>query len=145
MEKGQPRRNEQVTDPGVNDKRLLVTESEFASVLQRAERETNTLSAIIRQAWDTGNWRLLTKKQAAIATNAHMEVLVNAGAGLAGAALVAIVQIYIHHSMLREERAKLQSDYALETQRLASEYKRINELKQEADSQVRIKIAEHLG
>ena len=74
-EKGQSRREEQVTDPGVNDKRLLVTEPEFASVLQRAERETNTLSAIIRQAWDSGNLRVLTKKQAATATNAHISLI----------------------------------------------------------------------
>jgi hypothetical protein len=66
---------EQVTDVGVKDKRLLVTEPEFASVLQRAERETNTLSAIIRQAWDNGNLRVLTKKQAATATDAHVALI----------------------------------------------------------------------
>jgi hypothetical protein len=74
-EKGQVRREEQVTDPGEKDKRLLVTEPEFASVLQRAERETNTLSAIIRQAWDTGNLRVLTKKQIARATDAHISLI----------------------------------------------------------------------
>jgi hypothetical protein len=66
---------EQVTDEGEKDKRLLVTESEFASVLQRAERETNTLSAIIRQAWDTGSLRVLTKKQTAKATDAHISII----------------------------------------------------------------------
>jgi hypothetical protein len=73
--KGQVRREEQVIDPGEKDKRLLVTEPEFASVLQRAERETNTLSAIIRQAWDTGNLRVLTKKQSARATDAHISLI----------------------------------------------------------------------
>ena len=44
-------------DHGVTDKRLLVLEGEFASVLQVCAREKNTLSAIIRQAWDTGDLR----------------------------------------------------------------------------------------
>jgi Protein of unknown function (DUF3987) len=75
-ERGQiVRHEEQVTDAGVKDKRLLVTEPEFASVLQRAERETNTLSAIIRQAWDSGNLRVLTKKQSAWATDAHISIV----------------------------------------------------------------------
>jgi hypothetical protein len=75
-ERGQiVRYEEQVTDDGEKDKRLLVTESEFASVLQRAERETNTLSAIIRQAWDSGSLRVLTKKQSARATDAHISII----------------------------------------------------------------------
>ena len=69
------RHEEQVTDSGVQDKRLLVTESEFASVLQRAERETNTLSAIIRQSWDSGSLRVLTKKQSASTTDAHISII----------------------------------------------------------------------
>jgi hypothetical protein len=75
MVKEKGRLVEQVTDPGEKDKRLLAVEPEFASVLQRADRETNTLSAIIRQSWDTGNLRVLTKKQAARATNAHISVI----------------------------------------------------------------------
>ena len=42
-------------DSGVSDKRLLVFESEFASPLQVMAREGNTLSVVMRQAWDTGN------------------------------------------------------------------------------------------
>lgn len=63
------------SDSGVSDKRLLVVEPEFARVLQVAERESNTLSAIIRQAWDTGNLRILTKKQAAQATDAYVSII----------------------------------------------------------------------
>lgn len=75
-ERGQiVRYEDQVTDEGEKDKRLLVTESEFASVLQRAERETNTLSAVIRQAWDSGSLRVLTKKQSARATDAHISII----------------------------------------------------------------------
>jgi hypothetical protein len=63
------------SDPGEADKRLLVIEPEFARVLQVIEREANTLSAIIRDAWDTGMLRILTKKQAAQATDAHISII----------------------------------------------------------------------
>jgi Protein of unknown function (DUF3987) len=64
--------SEKITDAGEPDKRLLVMEPEFASVLQVIERESNTLSAVIRQSWDTGILHILTKKKAATATNAHI-------------------------------------------------------------------------
>lgn len=57
------------------DNRLMVTEPEFARVLQVAEREANTLSAIIRQAWDSGNLRVLTKKDGARSTDAHISII----------------------------------------------------------------------
>lgn len=63
------------TDPGVTDKRLLAYESEFASILRVLDREGNTLSAIIRQAWDDGNLRSLTKNSPAVATNAHISIV----------------------------------------------------------------------
>jgi hypothetical protein len=66
---------EAVSDQGEKDKRLLVVEPEFARVLQVSERESNTLSAIIRQAWDCGDLRILTKKQAARATEAHISLV----------------------------------------------------------------------
>lgn len=66
---------EVVSDLGEKDKRLMVRESEFARVLQVAERETNTLSAIIRDAWDTGKLQTLTKNQAAYATSAHISII----------------------------------------------------------------------
>jgi hypothetical protein len=66
---------EVVSDEGEKDKRLLVAEPEFGRVLQVSERESNTLSAIIRQCWDTGNLRILTKKQAARATEAHISII----------------------------------------------------------------------
>ena len=64
-----------VTDPGVKDKRLLLVEPEFGSTLRVLEREGNTLSAQIRQAWDSGNIRVLTKNKAARATDAHISIL----------------------------------------------------------------------
>jgi hypothetical protein len=64
-----------VTDEGVSDKRLLVFEGEFASVLRVCGRDGNTLSAIIRNAWDTGNLRTLTKNSPAVATGAHISII----------------------------------------------------------------------
>src|SRR5262249_42743175 len=48
-------------DPGEADKRLLVYEPEFANVLRQIERQGNTLSAVLRQAWETGNLGTLVK------------------------------------------------------------------------------------
>jgi hypothetical protein len=63
------------SDPGVSDKRLLVLESEFASVLKVAGRDGNTLSPIIRQSWDTGDLRTLTKNSPAKASGAHISLI----------------------------------------------------------------------
>ncbi len=66
------RYTDQIVDTGVTDKRLLAAESEFASLLRVLEREGNTLSAVLRQAWDTGTLRALTKNSPAKATGAHI-------------------------------------------------------------------------
>jgi len=63
------------TDPGITDKRLLVIEPEFASVLKVCDRETNILSTTIRQAWDSGDLRTLTKNSPAKATGAHISII----------------------------------------------------------------------
>lgn len=62
-------------DPGVADKRLLVLESEFASVLKVLDRQGNILSTVVRQAWETGDLRTLTKTSPAKATGAHVSVI----------------------------------------------------------------------
>ena len=64
-----------VVDPGVTDKRLLDLESEFASTLRVIGREGNTLSATIRQAWDTGNLAVLTRNNPLRATGAHISII----------------------------------------------------------------------
>ena len=66
---------EVIADAGVDDKRLLVVETEFASVLKAAARERNTLSPVIRAAWDTGTLRTLTKNSPAVATDAHISII----------------------------------------------------------------------
>jgi len=64
-----------LVDAGVEDKRLLVIEAEFASVLRILQREGNTLSPIIRNAWDSGNLRSLTKNSPAVASGAHISII----------------------------------------------------------------------
>jgi hypothetical protein len=75
-EKGRVIRYETViADHGVEDKRLLVVEPEFAAVLRIMEREGNTLSATARQAWDSGNLRILTKNSPAKSSDAHVSII----------------------------------------------------------------------
>jgi len=77
-EKGKPTGDFEtvVVDPGVADKRLLVIEPEFSSVIHQMARETNTLSAIIRQAWDSLLvLRIMTRRSPVQATGAHISIL----------------------------------------------------------------------
>ena len=64
-----------IADDGVSDKRALVLEPEFASVLRVADRDGNTLSAIIRQAWDTGDLRVMTRNNPVASTGAHISIV----------------------------------------------------------------------
>ncbi|MFO1324171.1 MAG: DUF3987 domain-containing protein [Burkholderiales bacterium] len=61
-----------VADEGVSDKRLFVAEPEFAGALRNAQRPGNTLSATVREAWDSGTLRTLTKNDPITATGAHV-------------------------------------------------------------------------
>ena len=69
--------NPMVTDPGVEDKRLLVLEGEFARILAVAAREGSTISAIIRDAWDFGRLAARARSQKSVATGAHVSFVVN--------------------------------------------------------------------
>jgi 5S rRNA maturation endonuclease (ribonuclease M5) len=63
------------TDAGVSDKRLLVVEGEFAQVLRVQGREGNTLSAFLRNLWDNGTARNLTKNSPLRTTEAHVSII----------------------------------------------------------------------
>ncbi len=63
-----------VKDEGVVDKRKLIVESEFASPLRRMAREGNTLTTVLREAWDTGRLTNLTRNPEQ-ATNAHISII----------------------------------------------------------------------
>jgi Protein of unknown function (DUF3987) len=62
-------------DPGEPDKRLLVIEPEFASVLKSTSREMSTLSPTLRSAWDGRPLALLTRTAPARATDAHVSII----------------------------------------------------------------------
>jgi hypothetical protein len=75
-EKGEIKKYQEVIiDPGEADKRLLVIEQEFASTLRVLRREGNILSPVLREAWDDGNLRILSKNSPAQATGAHISVI----------------------------------------------------------------------
>ena len=63
------------SDPGIGDQRLLVIEPEFASVLKQTTRDINTLSPVLRSAWDGRPLAILTRTAPARATAAHISVI----------------------------------------------------------------------
>ena len=71
----QKRGEHTLKDPGIDDKRLFVIESEFGRVLQVCERQGNTLSAVIRQAWDGDTLGVMTRTSAAASTDAHISLV----------------------------------------------------------------------
>src|SRR5215813_1543391 len=64
-----------VVDEGVEDKRLLCVEEEFAQVLKVATRDGNIVSMIIRSAWDGARLAPMTKNSPIQATNAHISII----------------------------------------------------------------------
>jgi len=65
----------QEVDSGVADKRLLIFEAELASVFRRMAGDTNSLSAVLRQAWDGHPLATLTKNSPLKATNTHVSFI----------------------------------------------------------------------
>lgn len=66
--------NMKTVDPGVKDKRLLVMESELSQVLKVMKREGNTLSPVMRNAWDGETLRTMVKHSPHRATDPHISV-----------------------------------------------------------------------
>jgi hypothetical protein len=66
---------EEVVDPGITDKRLMIVEAEFASALAVMERAGNTLSPLIRRAWDGEKLSTLTRHAPLCATGAHVSII----------------------------------------------------------------------
>lgn len=62
-------------DSGATDRRLLVIEPEFVSVLKNVSREISTLSPTLRSAWDGRPLQILTRTAPARATDAHISVI----------------------------------------------------------------------
>ena len=65
----------EVVDPGVIDKRLMIVEPEFAGAISVAERHGNTLSPLIRRAWDGDKLATLTRNSPLTATGAHISII----------------------------------------------------------------------
>jgi Protein of unknown function (DUF3987) len=67
---------ETVTEPGVDDKRALMLETEFSRLLAVCSRSGNTLSEVLRQAYDS-NKHLTTnaKSDHCIATHPHVSII----------------------------------------------------------------------
>ena len=59
----------------VDDKRLLVVEEEFANVLKVSQREGNTLSPLLRKAWDGADLAPMTKNNRLKASEPHINIL----------------------------------------------------------------------
>lgn len=57
------------------DRRLYVSEAEFARVLRASGRDGSTLSQTIRESWDTGDLAVLTRKDPLKATGAHISLV----------------------------------------------------------------------
>ncbi|MBK7314379.1 hypothetical protein [Candidatus Aalborgicola defluviihabitans] len=64
-----------VTTPPIEDKRLLVMESEFANVLHQAARNGNTLSTTLRSAWDGTSIQPAVKNNPVWASNPHIGLM----------------------------------------------------------------------
>jgi len=76
VQKRNGRTGEMETIPGVSDKRLMVVEPEFASVLTVAQRGGNNISQNLRKAWDGGVLETLSRQQAGLrATGAHISII----------------------------------------------------------------------
>jgi len=69
------RARDRAHDDNPQDKRLLVLEAEFASVLKMVARDGNTLSPVVRCAWDGKPLQALTKNSPARATGAHISIV----------------------------------------------------------------------
>jgi hypothetical protein len=68
-------RDEDANAGGISDKRLMITEAEFGNALAVMERPGNTLSPVIRKAWDGGTLSTLTKNSPLRATNPHISIV----------------------------------------------------------------------
>lgn len=62
-------------DPGTTDPRLLIIEPEFATVLKQTGRDINTLSPVLRSAWDARPLALLTRTAPARSSAAHISII----------------------------------------------------------------------
>src|ERR1700733_203745 len=66
---------EELVDEGVTDKRVLVKEAEMSRMLRSMNRQANTLSPVIRELWDSGDARSMSKNDPGKATGAMLSII----------------------------------------------------------------------
>jgi len=67
---------QEIVDRGIEDKRLFCNEEELSFILKVATRQGNTLSEIMRRAWDSRDTlRIMTKASPVSASNPHVSFL----------------------------------------------------------------------
>jgi hypothetical protein len=64
-----------IEDEGVEDKRLMIVETEMSSLLKVSNRSGNILSEQLRKAWETGDLRNSSKAAPQKATDAHISII----------------------------------------------------------------------
>lgn len=75
-EKNQAAENETMMDAGVEDKRVIIKESELASLFAVMSRQGNTISQIVRDAWDEiPTLESTTKNSPMRATGVHVSII----------------------------------------------------------------------
>lgn len=62
-------------DPGVTDKRLVVTAEEMGAAFRKAQGRESSLFHTLRMAWDGGTLSTLTRRESMTATDPHISVL----------------------------------------------------------------------
>jgi len=72
---GRKGKRSRATDPGVTDKRALFIQPEFSAVLKVCGREGNTLSDILRAAWDGKDLQVASKNSGEVATAPHISLV----------------------------------------------------------------------
>jgi hypothetical protein len=65
---------DEIIEEGVEDKRAFIVEPEFARVLRLAQRDKNTLSSVIPQAWDSDCLQIM-RKNPVKSSNAHISII----------------------------------------------------------------------
>ena len=60
---------------GMNDKRLMIVEPEFARVLRVMDRQGSTVSHVLRDSWDDKPLQITNKNTPEKATNHHISVV----------------------------------------------------------------------
>lgn len=66
----------EILDAGISDKRFLAMEDEFGNVLRVLAREGNTLSGVLRKAWDSDQTlQSITKNNPAVCQDPHVSLI----------------------------------------------------------------------